>query len=188
MSRTSLTHPLNVATIDLPFVVGKLGLTFCPGKVQSDALTGSWDRDLNLDMDRILDWGAAIVVTLIENHEIQSLRVSGIRAACEVRGLDWVHLPIADYSIPERNFEERWPAIAQQIVSCLHAGTNALVHCKGGLGRAGLVAARICIEMGSEQAEAVQRVRERRPGAIETSEQEANVLAYQALTKGPANE
>ena len=51
-----------------------------------------------------------------------------------------------------------------------------LVHCRGGLGRAGTIAARLLIELGIEPATAIERVRAVRPGAIETRAQEEYVL------------
>ena len=58
----------------------------------------------------------------------------------------------------------------------LAAGERVLVHCKGGLGRTGLVAARLLVEFGVAPADAVARVRAARPGAIETERQLAYVL------------
>lgn len=51
-----------------------------------------------------------------------------------------------------------------------------VVHCRGGLGRAGTVGARLLVELGVTPAEAIQRVRQARPGAIETRQQERYVL------------
>lgn len=51
-----------------------------------------------------------------------------------------------------------------------------LVHCRGGLGRAGTIGARLLIELGMEPETAIRRVRAMRPGAIETREQEKYVL------------
>ena len=53
----------------------------------------------------------------------------------------------------------------------LRDGFSVLVHCKGGLGRAGTIAARLLIELSLSPREAVYAVRHARPGAIETSEQ-----------------
>ena len=50
-------------------------------------------------------------------------------------------------------------------------------HCKGGLGRAGMVAARLLVESGYTPEDAIERVRAARPGAIETQAQERYVLA-----------
>ncbi len=58
----------------------------------------------------------------------------------------------------------------------LRKGRDVLVHCKGGLGRAGTIAARLLIELGMEPATAIDRVRAVRPGAIETPEQKQYVL------------
>jgi ADP-ribosyl-[dinitrogen reductase] hydrolase len=45
MSRTSQTHPLEIAELPSP-VGGCIGLTFCPAKSDPHAMTGAWDRDL----------------------------------------------------------------------------------------------------------------------------------------------
>ena len=58
----------------------------------------------------------------------------------------------------------------------LRSGRDVLVHCRGGLGRAGTIAARLLIDLGMEPATAIRQVRAVRPGAIETLEQEKNVL------------
>ena len=58
---------------------------------------------------------------------------------------------------------------------------RVLVHCKGGLGRAGLVAARILVERGAAPMDAINLVRRVRPGAIQTIRQEAYVRSLGAL-------
>ena len=47
-----------------------------------------------------------------------------------------------------------------------------LVHCRGGLGRAGTVGAILLVAMGESPDVAIRKVREVRPGAIETKDQE----------------
>ncbi len=47
-----------------------------------------------------------------------------------------------------------------------------LLHCRGGLGRTGVVAARLLMEFGVPVKDAVRTVRAARPGTIETSAQE----------------
>lgn len=42
--RTSVTHPLEIADVEVAPGFGKIGVTFCPGKKQKHAATGSWDR------------------------------------------------------------------------------------------------------------------------------------------------
>ena len=58
----------------------------------------------------------------------------------------------------------------------LRLGFDVLTHCRGGLGRAGTVAARLLVELGASPDEAIRRVRDSRsPYAIETAAQEAHV-------------
>ena len=55
-------------------------------------------------------------------------------------------------------------------------GESVVVHCRGGLGRTGLIAVRLLVELGESPVSALVRVRAARPGAVETVEQEKYVL------------
>ncbi|PXW53729.1 ADP-ribosylglycohydrolase family protein [Methylobacterium sp. B4] len=173
--RTSLTHPLEIATLPAGDGLGAIAVTFCPGKIQTDGATGSWNRDLATDIRAISDWGATTLVTLIESHEIEALQVRGLEAECQRHGIDWLHLPIPDVSTPTQTFETAWVTVGEGLRSRLRNGFNVLVHCKGGLGRAGTIAAKLLVELGADPEDAIKRVREARPGAIETVEQERHV-------------
>ena len=65
----------------------------------------------------------------------------------------------------------------------LREDRNILVHCRGGLGRAGTIAARLLIEIGIDPKIAISEVRAVRPGAIETVEQEKYVLSIRSATE-----
>ena len=101
MIRTSITHPLQIATLEPGPGLGRIGLTLCPGKRQASAVTGAWERNLGCDLDAIEQWGAAVVVTLVEPHELEALGVSDLGAQVRAHHMDWVHLPIVDVSIPD---------------------------------------------------------------------------------------
>jgi ADP-ribosyl-[dinitrogen reductase] hydrolase len=87
----------------------------------------------------------------------------------------WFHLPIVDVSIPDERFEQEWDVTGQELRSMLSRGLDVLIHCRGGLGRAGTIAARLLIELGVDPTKAIEHVRAVRPGAIETSDQEQYV-------------
>lgn len=59
----------------VPGTCGRLGLTFCPGKKQSDAQSGVWERCLDDDMKVIKAFGAAALVTLMPDSELLFLQV-----------------------------------------------------------------------------------------------------------------
>lgn len=177
MKRTSTSHPLQIAALEVGDGRGRIGVTFCPGKKDGNALTGAWDRDLGLDLDAVKAWGAAALVTLIEAHEFRLLGVEALGEETTRRGLLWLHLPIKDVSTPGPGFERQWSTEGPRLHGLLQAGRSVVVHCRGGLGRAGTIAARLLVESGWTPAKAIQTVRKVRPGAIETREQEDYVRA-----------
>jgi ADP-ribosyl-[dinitrogen reductase] hydrolase len=174
--KTSLSHPLRIDAIETP-AGGLLGVTFCPGKKDRHA---AWDRDLAADVQAIADWGASLLVTLIEEHEFGMLGVELLGERVQAAGLAWLHLPIRDVDVPDQRFEKGWHAANARVHAILQARGRVVVHCRGGLGRAGTVAARILVEQGVDAREAIRRVRNARPGAIETSPQERYVLELKA--------
>lgn len=180
MIRTSLTDPLVITEIAPPIarIAGTIGLTFCPGKRQRDGMTGPWQRDLALDLDRIAKWGAASVVSVIELHELAALGVPDLGLEVRARSMAWHHLPVEDAHAPAAAFAEPWADACPALLRDLSEGRKLLVHCKGGLGRTGTIAALLLIESGHRARDAIAIVRHARPGAIETPEQEAWLLAH----------
>jgi len=177
MIRTSQTHPLQIASIELAPGSGRIGVTFAPGKHDPAGQSCAWARDLGADLDAIVAWGARTLVTLIEPHELDLLAIPSLGEEVRRRGLNWLHLPIRDVSTPGRAFEAAWPGHSANLRSRLAAGESLVVHCRGGLGRAGMIAARLLAETGLDPDEAMARVREVRPNAIETPAQENWVRA-----------
>ncbi|GMQ76846.1 MAG: cyclin-dependent kinase inhibitor 3 family protein [Gammaproteobacteria bacterium] len=139
-----------------------IGLCACPG--QSGALSS--------DLRQLHDWGARGLVTLIEGHEFELLGVTSLPEQVEALGMRWWHLPIRDVHTPDAGFETRWREIGDELRGLLSDGFSIALHCRGGLGRTGTVAARLLVELGSAPALAIEQVRRTRPGSIETREQE----------------
>ncbi len=179
--RTSQSHPLQIAEVRATPSHGRIGITFCPGKHDRFAATGAWERDLGVDLDAIAAWGAKLILTLVEPAELTALKVPHLGQEIQSRGMAWRHLPIADYSIPTEGFEQQWTTHGAEIRTLLRAGTDVLVHCKGGLGRAGMMAARLLVELGMAPDEAIRSVRRVRKGAIETPSQLALVRRTQPI-------
>jgi len=179
-ARTSQTHPLCIAELPLS-AGGLLGLTFCPGKIQSGGLTGDWNRDLAHDLDAIRNWGSGAVVTLMETEELRRYRVAGLGKAVMQRGMAWFHLPIVDGDVPNAAFERAWQTDGVILRGLLARGGKVVIHCRGGLGRTGLLAARLLVENGATPDTAIRTVRVARPGAIETLAQEDHVRTVKAV-------
>jgi ADP-ribosyl-[dinitrogen reductase] hydrolase len=174
--KTSQDYPLQIDSVSVPDSTGRIGMTFCPGKQQCGAMTGDWHRDLTLDLDAIQAWGATVIVNLIEDHEMAELGVQDTAQHLPA-GIDYMRLPIPDYGVPSPAWHEQWQAESPLLLDRLRSGESILLHCKGGLGRTGMIAARILVELGSSSDDAIKAVRQARSGTIETREQEAYVRA-----------
>jgi hypothetical protein len=127
------------------------------------------------DLAIIEAWGAEILVSLIEPHEYA---LAGVERLPELvpMGIRHIQLPIADFSVPDAQWEKLWLGASPNIHSVLMRGGKVCIHCMGGYGRTGMVAARLLVEFGVQPEEAIARVRLARPGAIELPQQEAWVL------------
>ena len=174
--RTSKSHPLRIDSVSSGNGHGRIGITLCPGKEDRHARNGPCDRDLDLDLDKVQRWGATAVVSLITDPEIDYLQVRGLSEAVQDRHMEWWHLPIPDVSPPGSDFETGWRVAGEAIRDRLRMGFDVLIHCKGGLGRAGTVAARLLVELGENPDAAIRNFRQARSKcAIETKEQERHI-------------
>jgi ADP-ribosyl-[dinitrogen reductase] hydrolase len=97
----------------------------------------------------------------------------------------WLHLPIRDVSVPDRSFEANWVVAGAELRSVVRRGGSILLHCRGGLGRAGTIAARLLIELGMDAQSAIDAVRAARLGTIETREQELHVRSCRQISDDP---
>ena len=93
----------------------------------------------------------------------------------EDAGLLLFHVPMEDMEAPA----------LEQIVRCLSAIERAnekemgvAVHCAAGLGRTGVVLACYFVDQGMSAVHAITRVRQLRPGSIETTEQSDVVAEF----------
>lgn len=165
--RNSTTHPLYVSWIDLEGDEGALGLTLCPGKYQPVASTGSWDRQLDVDVQALVDMGVSHLVSLITDEDMRMLRVEDLPLQVQTSGLTWDHLPFADTTAPTEAWMEQANPVLNRIIGTISAGAKVVVHCMGGLSRAGTFASLYLWLRGMDMHEAITTVREiRSPQAI----------------------
>ena len=107
----------------------------------------AWERDLDLDMDAVKAGGTNAVLSLIEDHEFELLGVPDLVEAVKARGIEWLHFPIRDLDTPTDDVMGIWAVMSAQLHATLERGGSVLVDCRGGLGRAGTIAALILMNV-----------------------------------------
>jgi ADP-ribosyl-[dinitrogen reductase] hydrolase len=160
--RTSETHPLIINWVESPSFTGKIGITLCPGKFQPISWSGGWNRDLQTDISTIVETGSTTVITLIEDNEIRELKVPNLGKAVVDHGLKWIHLPIEDTTAPTLEWIKNLKIFQYTIVDSLNDGDSIVIHCKGGLSRAGTLCCIILSWFGINADSAVKLVRKKR--------------------------
>ncbi|WP_240741610.1 cyclin-dependent kinase inhibitor 3 family protein [Deinococcus sp. KSM4-11] len=178
-----MSAPIRVDWIPTGLWPGRLGLTFAPGKkglsVYQPGVTH--DRDLNDDMQTLAQDGAQVIAPLIEDFEFDLLGMDGYHEAAETHGLTVVPCPIPDGSVPRDPAE--FALYIDDLMTLLLDGRSIVVHCRGGLGRAGLTAACLLVQAGMTPDDAIAMVRRTRsPNAIETRAQERFIHEFAHLT------
>lgn len=180
-ARTSDTHPIRVDFVpsNRLGLSGRLGLTFAPGK-QNLGITGPWARDLELDLERLQrQYGTTVLISLLDLWEFDRLKIPHLRTAAVSRGIESWWFPIADGGVPDSMEEFR--ELIGRATHRLRLGQTVVVHCMGGLGRAGTVAACCGVACGLEPQAAIALVRETRPGAVERLCQERWIEEFALL-------
>ncbi|MDT7875718.1 protein phosphatase [Sulfolobus sp. SCGC AB-777_L09] len=130
--------------------------------------------------DEIDEWvknGVKRVLILPEDWEIEEAwgSVDYYLSVLKSKGLEFYRSPIPD-GYP--------PTLDQflKIYNWLKNGKNNLVHCVGGMGRTGtIIASYLVLKEGLDAESAIEEVRAKKPGAVQSYEQELFVFEVERL-------
>ncbi len=179
--KTSTSDPIRVDFIDLNgaglAIAGRIGLTIAPGK--KDTPRG-WDRDLGADLSRLRgEYDAHVLGSLMEEHEYVMLHVPELKTRAAAAGLDVRWFPIVDVDVPKSERMNEFSDYVDGLVAVARDGKTVVIHCRGGIGRSGTVAACCLVRLGLKVHDAIKATRTARPGAVETSAQEKWVASFE---------
>ncbi|MBT60876.1 MAG: hypothetical protein CMA63_04910, partial [Euryarchaeota archaeon] len=167
------THPLRIDWLPVEGDKGSIGMTLCPGKYQPVSWTGGWDRQLGLDVESLKDSGTRKLVSLVTNEDMELLRVTQLPTIVQASGIEWTHLPLTDGSAPSARWMRRAAQVFTELQTSIPEGERVVVHCMGGLSRAGTFVALYLNLRGYTMAEAIEKVRTERDVRCINPEQEA---------------
>ncbi len=110
-----------------------------------------------------------------------SLDENGLPAAMvSESGMLYTHIPIPDFQPPELDQAQEF---CKFVEGCRNEGLAVAAHCRGGYGRTGTLLACYLINQGMSSDDAIDLVRRRRPGSIETAGQEAFLRDFEAYVR-----
>lgn len=183
---TSDTDPILVDFLpndEIP-APGRLGMTFAPG-MWAGSVQGRWERDLAADMRALEEeYETDVLVSLLEKHEYRGYQIPELLEKDSFGGIEILRFAIKDMSVPQEAESGRFEAFVQKVVQHLEQGKNVVVHCRGGLGRTGTLAACVLVALGRHSAdEAISAVRAARKGTVQTREQEDLVRLLEATLR-----
>ena len=158
-------------------VSGKIILTCFPGRKDKEI---SFDDQLFLDELKFFhQLNCSAIVSLVEDSEFEKMYDKKLFVhQIYNNNLNWFHLPIMDLKAPDHKFIDKWQTTNTLLKNDLIDGKNIVIHCMGGKGRSGTIAAILLIEFGNNNKDVIEIVRKKRKGAIETKEQEDFILSY----------
>lgn len=121
--------------------------------------------------------GIDLVVSLLSGDEIADLDLTKEEQACNAQNMEFLLYSLPDRGVPLSR--ESFSIFVCKLADKLWARKNVLVHCRQGLGRAGLVAISLLISAGVEPENAIQRVSSARGCPVpETPEQNRWLLEF----------
>lgn len=147
---------------------GNIGLTILPGRKD-------YSRSVDEDLKQLKAYGVDTVIPLITDDEFGHFGVSDLLEKYDEYGFKIHRLPIMDQLVSS---EDEMTDMVNYLDKAMHNNEKVLLHCVGGLGRSGLVAASYLKFKGLKSDEAIQAVRKvRGPRTVESKIQEEFVAS-----------
>jgi len=143
---------------------------------------GDWLED---ELHQFASGGATAVLSLLTRDEENELDLTAEGQFAVRAGLTFLSLPIPDLQVPSSPSEVA--AVLEQVDGTLSSGNNAIIHCRQGVGRSGMIAACLLVMKGQTPDAAVRTVERARGVPIPETPQQRQWIDLFASTLAHAN-
>jgi atypical dual specificity phosphatase len=140
--------------------------------IEEPILLGS-SNPTNRELEDLYQEGFRTIISLLDEHE---QRPDYDIKTIEEEGFKRYSIPVTDFTAPTLFDFQKF----LDIVNRSSRQGKILVHCQGGTGRTGTMAAAYWIKKGLSANEAIKKIRKSMPGAIEILEQEESLYELEA--------
>lgn len=109
-------------------------------------------------MDDLQQWkraGIETIVSLLTDPERADLALADEPELCAKLDLEFISFPIQDRSIPESRVKA--VSLIQNLSAQMQAEKAVLLHCRMGIGRTGMIAVGVLVQLGSSVPDAIRR-------------------------------
>ncbi|KAJ3000619.1 hypothetical protein HDV02_004304 [Globomyces sp. JEL0801] len=164
--------PVTLPGSTIKLTHGNFALSSCPAMIA---------RDLVQDLERISSLNIKTIICCLDNKELEFLGAPWklYKHEAQKLGMNVIRLPIVEGKSPKS--VEEVDALMEQLDDLSPPNHHILCHCRGGIGRAGLLACCFLIrkQYCKTADSAIRLIRQRRsPKAIETIDQERFIHDY----------
>ena len=136
---------------------------------------------LESDLLALKNVGVDKVLCLLEEPESQQLGLQDQQTLTEKTGMEFQRFPITDYGVPD--FLDLQILITE-LRKDLQDGKHILVHCRGGVGRTGLICCCVMAASGHNVPDAISIVTKKRGAQVpETPAQIDMIIRYAARNR-----
>jgi atypical dual specificity phosphatase len=125
------------------------------------------ERDLEEDLAWLHSAGIRVLVSLTEEPVPEK--------ALEKYGMTGLHLPVEDFTPPTLEQMDRFIG---EVDRAKLEDFSLGIHCTAGKGRTGTMLAAYLVTQGLSAEEAIEEIRNLRPGSVETPDQEEQVAEF----------
>ena len=125
------------------------------------------------DIDYLQSIGITQIISMLQPSEVISLGLEREQEICESKDILFKEFPIEDRSVPSLALMRH---VVEEIIDDIQCGQHIVVHCRGGIGRAGTLASCVLIGLGSRPDRAIEIVSDARGCSVPDTTEQLNFI------------